>query len=63
MPINVLTDKQCRAVVCPPHQKILKAFDGHGLHLAVMPTGAKLWRMAYRFAATRKRPRLDRTRA
>jgi integrase len=29
-------------------------FDGHGLHLYVMPTGAKTWRVAYRVGGKQK---------
>ncbi|HKP65721.1 MAG TPA: Arm DNA-binding domain-containing protein, partial [Casimicrobiaceae bacterium] len=31
-----------------------KLSDGRGMYLAVMPTGAKLWRLKYRFGAERK---------
>jgi integrase len=50
VPTNVLTDKACRALVCPANQQTLKAFDGHGLHLLVKPSKAKAWHMAYRLA-------------
>lgn len=46
MPTNSLSDSQCRAA--KPKEKAYKLFDGHGLHLAVMPSGTKTWRMAYR---------------
>ena len=32
-----------------PKEKPYKLFDGDGLHLLVNPTGAKLWRLKYRF--------------
>lgn len=48
MPTNTLTDHQLRSV--KPGDKARKLFDGHGLHLVVTPTGAKVWRMAYRLA-------------
>lgn len=41
---NTLTDALCKKAGPGKH------FDGHGLHLAVSPTGAKVWRMAYRLA-------------
>lgn len=34
--------------------KVQKLSDGGGLYLHVTPTGSKLWRMAYRFAAKQK---------
>lgn len=46
MPTNSLSDSQCRAA--KPRDKAYKLFDGHGLHLAVLPTGTKTWRLAYR---------------
>lgn len=46
MPTNSISDSQCRAA--KPKEKAYKLFDGHGLHLAVMPSGTKTWRMAYR---------------
>lgn len=45
---NKLTDAKCRAI--KPGAKISKSFDGGGLHLAVTPLGAKVWRVAYRLA-------------
>lgn len=48
MPTNSLSDSQCRAA--KPKAKAYKLFDGLGLHLAVMPTGTKTWRVAYRAA-------------
>jgi len=47
MPTNTLNDAQCRAA--KPAEKPRKLFDGGGLHLYVSPTGAKVWRLAYRF--------------
>lgn len=46
MPTNVMTDAKCRAA--KPGQKLIKLFDGGGLFLAVLPSGAKTWRVAYR---------------
>lgn len=48
MPTNTLTDARCKAA--KPADKLLKLFDGGGLHLAVTPKGAKVWRVAYRIA-------------
>lgn len=44
---NTLTDAKCRAAKAT--DKPIKVFDGGGLHLYVSPTGAKVWRLAYRF--------------
>ena len=41
-----LSDAACKTT--PPRSTIRKLFDGKGLYLAVMPNGAKLWRMKYR---------------
>lgn len=46
MATNTLTDAKCRAA--KPGDKARKLFDGGGLFLFVSPTGAKVWRMAYR---------------
>ena len=48
MPINTLTDAECRGAKLGP--KPQKLFDGEGLHLFVSSTGAKTWRVAYRLA-------------
>lgn len=50
MAINTLTDTDCRKAT-PNDGKLRKLFDGHGLMLAVLPSGNKVWRMAYRNAA------------
>jgi integrase len=49
---TTLTDARCRAA--QPSEKLVKLFDGGGLHLAVTPHGAKTWRVAYRLAGTPK---------
>lgn len=46
MPTNTLTDNACRKAA--PREKAYKLFDGGGLFLFVSPTGAKVWRQAYR---------------
>lgn len=46
MPTNTLTDARCKAA--KPTDKLQKLYDGHGLHLAITPKGAKVWRAAYR---------------
>lgn len=46
MATNTLTDARCKSL--KPGATLIKAFDGHGLHLAVLPSGAKAWRVAYR---------------
>lgn len=47
MAINTLTDADCRRAT-PNDGKLRKLFDGHGLMLAVLPSGNKVWRLAYR---------------
>ncbi|WP_193333368.1 site-specific integrase [Duganella sp. FT27W] len=47
MAINTLTDADCKRAT-PNNGKLRKLFDGHGLMLAVLPSGNKVWRMAYR---------------
>ena len=49
MAINTLTDNDCRKAL-PNNGKLRKLFDGHGLFLAVLPSGGKVWRVAYRNA-------------
>lgn len=46
MPTDTLSDARCRGA--KPQAKPYKLFDGGGLHLFVSPTGAKVWRLAYR---------------
>ena len=41
-----LTDTQIKKA--KPAEKPIKLFDGDGLFLHVMPTGSKIWRLAYR---------------
>lgn len=53
VPINRLTDRECRAAVCPSHLKARKLPDGHGMYLLVKPSGAKAWRMAFRVKGAR----------
>lgn len=47
-----LTDIQIRQAKADA--KPYKLFDGGGLHLAVMPSGGKLWRLKYRVAGKEK---------
>lgn len=43
-----LTDAMCRAAAPGPRAR--KLFDAHGLYLAVLPSGVRSWRVAYRLA-------------
>jgi Arm DNA-binding domain len=47
-----LTDAKCRHE--PPQAKLRKLVDGGGLQLWVQPSGARLWRLAYRFGGKQK---------
>ncbi len=38
-----------------PKEKNYKLFDGGGLYLEIMKTGAKYWRLKYRFVGKEKR--------
>lgn len=49
MPLN---DTRLRAL--KPAQSAVKVSDGGGLHIFVSPSGAKLWRLAYRFDGRQK---------
>ncbi len=49
----MLTDKQI--INAKPRMKSYRLADGSGLYLEVSPTGAKYWRMKYRFAGKEKR--------
>lgn len=48
-----LTDRQCQTA--KPEKKARKLFDGKGLYLEVTTSGAKYWRLKYRFAGKEKR--------
>lgn len=52
MPTDSLSDARCKAA--KPGPKPVKLFDGGGLFLFVSPTGAKVWRLAYRLAGKPK---------
>jgi hypothetical protein len=47
-----LTDARCRSA--QPGSKLQKLTDGDGLQLWLQPTGARLWRLAYRFGGKQK---------
>ncbi len=47
-----LTDLKCKTV--KPEKKARKLFDGGGMYLEIMPTGAKYWRLKYRFKVSGK---------
>lgn len=47
-----LTDAQIRRLKPPEKEK--KVTDGQGLYLLLKPTGARLWRVAYRFGGKQK---------
>lgn len=47
-----LTDSAIRSA--KPSETPFKISDGGGLHLLVQPNGARLWRLAYRFAGKQK---------
>ena len=47
-----LKDAWCRAA--KPGPKLQKLTDGGGLQLWVQPSGARLWRLAYRFSGKQK---------
>ena len=47
-----LTDARCRSA--QPGSKLQKLTDGGGLQLWLQPTGARLWRLAYRFDGKQK---------
>ncbi len=49
----MLTDKQCRAAT--PEAGKAKLFDGNGLYLEILRSGAKSWRWKYRLDGKEKR--------
>lgn len=51
-----LSDMQCRTA--KPKDKKYKIFDGEGLYLEVMPSGARYWRLKYRIEGKEKRAAL-----
>ena len=51
--VRPLSDAAIRAA--KPRAKPFRLFDGLGLYIEVHPSGAKLWRMKYRFDGKEKR--------
>ena len=49
---RVLTDLQCKS---PPVDGKTKLFDGHGLYLEILKSGARSWRWKYRIHGKEKR--------
>jgi hypothetical protein len=49
---NMLTDIAIKAL--KPGKKTRKVYDGHGLHVCVLPNGGKYWRWRYRYAGLEK---------
>jgi hypothetical protein len=47
-----LSDQKCQTA--KPGNAVRKLSDGDGLQLWIMPTGAKLWRLAYRYDEKQK---------
>nr|WP_173816038.1 integrase arm-type DNA-binding domain-containing protein [Nitrobacter vulgaris] len=47
-----LSDRKCQTA--KPGNSVVKLSDGNGLQLWIMPTGAKLWRLAYRYDGKQK---------
>lgn len=47
-----LSDRKCQTA--KPGNAVRKLSDGDGLQLWIMPTGAKLWRLAYRYDGKQK---------
>lgn len=50
-----LTDSACRNAKCPQDRAYQRFSDEKGLYLEVTKTGAKCWRMKYRFSGKEKR--------
>ncbi|MEG8051894.1 Arm DNA-binding domain-containing protein [Sphingomonas aurantiaca] len=48
----MLTDLQCKS---PPADGKSKLFDGHGLYLEILKSGARSWRWKYRIHGKEKR--------
>lgn len=53
MESNRLTERTC--ATAKPAEKEQRLFDGHGLYLAILPSGTKTWRLKYRFAGREKK--------
>jgi integrase len=53
MSVNTLTEQICRTSV-NNDGKLRKLSDGYGMYLAILPSGNKVWRMAYKFEGREK---------
>ena len=51
----MLTDKECRNVICPLDQARKRLSDAGGLYLEVSPAGSKRWFLKYRNAGKEMR--------
>jgi integrase len=51
MPISVIPLNETQLRKAKPREKTYKLFDGGGLYLEVLPSGAKFWRMKFRQAS------------
>lgn len=43
VPLQMLTDKQCKNAACPPEKKRVRVTDSGGLYLEISPGGSKRW--------------------
>lgn len=53
-PLNTLTDAALKVASRTAQETPQKLFDGGGLYLHVKPSGARLWRLKYRYAGVEK---------
>ena len=54
MSLNRLTDQACRKAVAEPGRE-KRLYDGGGLYLAIRPSGAKSWKLKYRWHGAEKK--------
>ena len=54
MSVNRLSDQACRKAL-PDSSREKRLFDGGGLYLAIRPSGAKSWKLKYRWQGTEKK--------
>ncbi len=50
----MLTEAECKTVICPPDKKQVRFTDSGGMYLQISPAGSKRWFLKYRVEGKEK---------